>query len=123
MYLGRSPVRTDVEATLLFPQLGIETLLFQKRAVFASFDQTPTIQNHNIIHLGDRREPVGDRDHGARPAQPLQRGIDRGFGTGVQRGCRLIENQNRWVANNRARNRNALALPPRSPATRQSPPK
>ena len=57
-----------------------------------------------------RREPMRDHQRGASLHQPLERGLHERLALGIERRRRLIEQQQRRVAQDRARDRDALAL-------------
>ena len=71
---------------------------------FSAFDH----ENH--VRVADRAQMVRDDDRGAAGHEVLERLDDRLFGRRVERGRRLVENQNRRVADDGAGDGDALAL-------------
>src|SRR4051794_21838752 len=71
---GLKPAHRSVEPATT-PQFG-------RRAVFGN----PALGKHDdAIEIRQRREPVGNRKHGAPGQQRLQRMLDLHFGFGVER--------------------------------------
>jgi hypothetical protein len=70
----------------------------------------PPLQHHHPIEIAQRRETMRDRDHGAAAHQPAERFADRFLGFAVERGGGLVQQQDRRVLQERARDRDALAL-------------
>src|SRR5712672_1539947 len=63
--------------------------------------------------MAQRREAMGDRDHGPAVHQAGQRLADRFLGFAVERRGRFVEQQDRRVLQKRPRDRDALPLPAR----------
>ena len=76
----------------------------------AALDDPPGVEHEDLIGVADRREAVRDRDRGAPARELIQRLLDSALGLGVQRRGRLVEDQHRRVAKDRARDRDALLL-------------
>src|SRR5208283_3232795 len=72
-------------------------------------DLTPA-QDDDPIGLSHGRESVSDNEGSPAGGQRFQSLHDKGFRLGVNRGGRLIENQNRRVSQNSAGNSDALPL-------------
>ena len=70
----------------------------------------PLLQHDDAVEIAQRRKPVRDRDHGAAAHQPAERLADRFLGFAVERGGRLVEQQDRRILQERARDGDALAL-------------
>ena len=64
--------------------------------------------------VADRAQPVRDRDHGTALHQPLERLHHEFLGFGVERGSRLVQDEDRRVADDGAGDADALAWPPDS---------
>ena len=77
----------------------------------------PGLEHQDARRLADGGEPMGDDEGGAVLHDFVERHQHFGFGRGIERAGRLVENQDRRVLQQRARNRQALAL-----ATRQRAP-
>ena len=65
----------------------------------------------DAVRILDRRESMGNDERRAALRQLGQRLLNRRFGLRIQRRCRLIENENRRILQEHARNREALLLP------------
>ena len=68
------------------------------------------MENHDGLRVSERAEPVRDHDHGPFLHQSLQSLYDERFGFSIERRRRLVEDQDRRVANEGARDADALAL-------------
>ena len=81
-----------------------------------SFPCVPFLDDAALVHHQDAvagehgREPVRDHDGGALLHQPRERVLHQRLAFGIERGGRLVEQQERRVAQDRARNGDALAL-------------
>src|SRR5205823_89615 len=91
-------------------QLEIDATRFDQLFVRAGLDDAALIKDHNQVRLLDGREPMGDANGRASLHQFLQRRLDSALGFCIQRVGRLIENQDRGVLENRAGDRQSLAL-------------
>ena len=74
----------------------------------ARFDDLALLQHHDPVRLGNRAEPVRDGQHCAPLAGGAQRVLDLLFRVGVERACCLVQQQDRRVLEQRARNPHAL---------------
>src|SRR3984957_14691142 len=90
---------------------GIAAALAQELVVAAGFDNKTVLDDENVVGVHDRRQPVGDDDRGASLAEFGERLLHVAFGFGIERGGRLIEQDDWRILDQRARYRNALALP------------
>ena len=70
-------------------------------------DDPPLIEHEEKVGVRDGAEPVRDDDAGA--LEPGQLHLHRFFGDRVQRAGCLIEEEDRWIAHQRARQGNPLA--------------
>src|SRR5689334_20374315 len=61
------------------------------------FDDTAMVEHEDTRRIADRCEPVGDNERGAVLHDLVKCLQHAGFGRGVQRACRFIENQYRWI--------------------------
>src|SRR4029077_8855912 len=78
----------------------------------AALDNLSAIEDANQIGIDDRRQAMGDDDRRAPAHQQPQRRLDLAFGFAVERGCCLVEEEDRRVLQHRAGDREALALAP-----------
>jgi len=95
---------------LQFGQPGVEAASGGQCRVRALFDNTPLIDHQNTVARQDRGQPVRDHDRGALRHQLGQRLLHQRFALGIQRRRRLIEQQQRRLAQDGARDGDALAL-------------
>src|SRR6516225_4343243 len=76
----------------------------------AGFDDAAGFEDENPRGIADGREPVRNHEGGSPLHDFDKRGLDFGFGQRVERACRLVENENRRILEERAGNREPLAL-------------
>src|SRR5207237_1141551 len=67
-------------------------------------------EDQDAVGVADGRQAVGDDERGAALHDLRERGLYFRFGRGVERARRLVENQNRRILQESARDRQALAL-------------
>ena len=79
--------------------------------VVARFHNLTFVQNEDSIGVENRGKAMGDGEGRAIGHQTVEGGLDFLLGGGVERGGRLIENQNRWVLENGPGNGKPLRLP------------
>ena len=70
----------------------------------------PPVEHDDLICVAHGREPVGDRDRRSSLGKPLERLLDEALGLRVERRRRLVEHEDRRVAEHGARDRHALLL-------------
>ena len=78
--------------------------------VRAPFDDAAAIEHEDLVGVADRREAMRDRDRRAPARELVERQLHRALGLVVERGGGLVEDQHGRVAQDRARNRDALLL-------------
>ena len=76
-------------------------------------DQPPVLEGQNPIGAADRGKSVSDHEHGAAPEQAVERRLDQLLGFRVQRRSRLVEDEERRIAENGPRDSHPLTLPSR----------
>src|SRR3954470_11585799 len=91
-------------------QIGVATAARQQLVVRAALDDPAVVEHHDLVGVPDRRQAVGDRDRGPALRQPVERRLHVALGLGVERAGGLVEDQHRRVAQDRARDRDALLL-------------
>mmetsp|Transcript_27544 Transcript_27544/g.91627 ORF Transcript_27544/g.91627 Transcript_27544/m.91627 type:complete len:584 (+) Transcript_27544:524-2275(+) len=69
------------------------------------------VDNHDGVRIADGAEPMRDHERRTTPRQIVQRCLHLGFVLIVERARRLVEQQQRRVAHERPRQRDALLLP------------
>ena len=72
--------------------------------------QPPVRDHEQPRRLAQRRQPVGDGEHGASGDEPLQRLLNRSLGLRVHARGRLVQDEDARVVQDRPRDRHALAL-------------
>ena len=83
--------------------------------VGAALGHPALVEHQDAIGADDAGEPVGEDERGAPAHQPVQRVLDRGLALRVHRGERFVQDQDGRVAEQRAGDRDALALAAREP--------
>ena len=86
--------------------------------VVAVGDDAAVVEHDDLIGERDRREAVGDHEGRAPGHRLVERQLDLLLGRGVDRGGRVVEDQHARVGEQRARDRDALALAARERAAR-----
>ena len=76
----------------------------------AALDDAAGVHHQDLVGAHHGREPVRDHERGAADADAVELGLDRLLGRGVERGGRLVEDQDRRILQQRARDRDALLL-------------
>jgi len=66
------------------------------------------IEHDDLVGADNGGEPVCDHQRSAVARYAIERLLDLVFGMAVERGCRLVEHQDRRRLENRARDRDAL---------------
>src|SRR5438552_2389643 len=78
--------------------------------VAADLDDATAVEDDDLVRIADGRETVGDRDRRAALREAVERLLHEPLGLGVERARRLVEDEDRRVAQDRARDRDALLL-------------
>ena len=78
-------------------------------------DDLAVLEDDDQIGIADRRQPVGDDERGAAVQEPPQRTLDLALGADVDRARRLVEDQDARIGEERAGERDQLALAERQP--------
>ena len=68
------------------------------------------VEHHDPVGADHAREAMGEDQRGAAFHQPIERLLDERLALGVHRGERLVEHEDRRIAQERARDRDTLAL-------------
>ena len=96
-------------------QLRVRAVRRQQRGVVAALHQPTLVEHQNLVAGHHARKPVRHDQRRAPRHQALQRLLNRRLVFGVHAGQRLIEDQNRRVAQQRAGDRDPLPLAARKP--------
>src|SRR3984957_4525882 len=108
--LGDGFERGRLLAKLRPVERGIAAALAQELVVAAAFVDEAAIDDENGVGMHDRRQPVGDDDRGAPLAELRHRLLYVALGFGIERRSGLVEQDDRCVLDQRARDGDALAL-------------
>src|SRR5947208_14183076 len=92
-----------LEQTLL-AQARIFSARHQQLLVGAAFDDATVIEDQNLIGMHNGGEPVCDDDGGATKHYVFQRLLTQPLSRRVHAGGCLVQNYNRWIFQQRARN-------------------
>src|SRR5262249_2549030 len=94
---------------------AIEPVMGEKLGVLAALDDAALVHHGDEVGVDDRRQAMCDDHRGASLHQRLQRRLDMPLAFVVERGGRLVEEEDRRVLQHRAGDREALALSAREP--------
>ena len=94
--------------------LAVERHVAHELVVAAVGDDATAFEHHHAVGEADGREPVGDDQRGAPAHERAQRAVDLELALRVDRAGRVVEHEDPRVDEQRAGDRDALAL-----ATRQ----
>src|SRR6185295_16630805 len=97
-------------ARLVLPERGVVAATGEQLVVRAVLDDRAGLEDDQAIHAANGREPVGDHDRRAIPHQGPQRLLDVVLALGVQGAGGLVEDEDRGVLEQRARDGDPLAL-------------
>ena len=89
---------------------GVAAARGEQLLVRADLGDAAAVEHDDLVGVADGREPVGDRDRRPALGQPLERLLDGALGLRVERGRRLVEDEDRRVAQDRPRDRDPLPL-------------
>jgi hypothetical protein len=88
----------------------IPPVLLQQFLVRAPFDRVPGVQDHDLVGTPNGGQAVRDGERGAVGRQGVDGLLDGVLGAGVQGAGRLVEDEDRRVAQDRAGDGQALLL-------------
>ena len=83
----------------------------EELGVRAPLHDSSAVEHKYEIGVHNRRESMGDHEHRATREQPIDRLLNQTLRLGVERRRRLIEDENRRVDQQGARDRETLPLP------------
>src|SRR5258707_14131430 len=95
---------------LAAPHVGIEAVPGQQLGMAPALGDTAAIEHHDLVGIDDGGEAVRDHHGGAAAAHLLQRALDLLLGARVERAGRLVEQQDVWILQDRAGDRDTLLL-------------
>ena len=90
---------------------GVAAALAQQLVVPAGFDHRAVLDHQDAVGMHDGGQPVRDHQRGAALAQFGDRLLHVALGFGIERSGRLVEQDDRRILDQRARDLDALALP------------
>src|SRR5213592_3666077 len=91
-------------------QAMIHAVARQKLLVRAALDDPAPVEDEYEVRVRDGRNAMRDDEHGAPLEEPLDRLLHQSLRLGIEGGRRLVENQYRWIRQQRAGDRQPLAL-------------
>lgn len=92
-------------------KLAVSAILSTEKLRFGAMLENSAILHHNdAMCISDGCESVGNYERCATVRQFSQRLLNGALGLGVQRRGRLIENEDRWILQKDAGNRQTLLL-------------
>ena len=91
-------------------KLLIGTIQLHELIVSPGFHDSAAVNNVYAMSSPDRRKPMCDNDRGLSLHETIERIKNQFFRCSIQTGCRLIEDQDRRVANDRTSDRDSLPL-------------
>ena len=97
-------------ALLQAEERGIAAAAAQQIVVEAALDDLAALDHQNGVGMHDGVQAMGDHDGGAVLAEMVDRLLHGFFGFRIERSSRFIEQDDRRVLDQRAGDRNALAL-------------
>src|SRR6266699_5902449 len=96
-------------------EASIETVGGEQIVVAAALHDASLGQHHDEVGVLHRGQAVGDDEHGPVRHEALDRLLHQPLRLGIEGARRLVEDQERRIAQQRPRNGDALALAPRQP--------
>src|SRR6186997_1330034 len=93
---------------LLAVQPGVQTAAGEQLTMRALFHDPAAFVYEDPVGTQDRRQPVGDGDRGTALHESFERGLDQPLGHGIERGRRLVEDQDARVLEQHPCDRDAL---------------
>src|SRR5581483_8989922 len=91
-------------------ELRIATAGREQLVVPPALHDAAAVEHHDLVSVLDRREPVRDRDRGPPGREPVERLLHLALRLGVERARRLVEHEDRRIAQDRACDRDPLLL-------------
>ncbi len=108
--LARIQEQVRLQAVLARVEVGVAASPGQQLLVPATLDDAASLDDEDRVGSPDRRQPVGD-DEGRAPLHQLGEALlDQGLALAVERGGGLVEDQDSRVGQDRAGDRDPLAL-------------
>src|SRR6185437_17018610 len=100
----------DLESILLVVELTIAAARREELVLRPALHDAPFLEHQDLVGARDGGQPVRDHERGAPAAEAAQAIANERFALAVEARRRFVENQDARVGQNRARDRDALAL-------------
>src|SRR5688572_27817073 len=107
---GRRFFQRPLRQELLAIEPGVQAALGQQLGMRAALDDAPAVVDEDPVGAQDRREPVSDGDGGAALHQSLEGGLDEPLGHRVERGRRLVQDEDARILEQHPGDRDPLLL-------------
>src|SRR5262245_48234675 len=102
-----------VSSDLCCVKARVDPIQREEIVVRPTLGYRPVIEHENRVSAAERVEVMRDHDDGAAPCQSFQPFENDTFRFGIEGRGRFVEDQNRRIANECARNAETLTLPAR----------
>ena len=96
-------------------QLPIGAIKLHQLVVRTAFDHAPAIEHQDTVGADNAGEAVRQNDRGTPGHEPIDRALNDRIVLGIDRGQRLVENENRGIAKECPRDCQPLPLSAREP--------
>ncbi len=93
----------------------VQRIVAHQRVVRSQRDDAAALHHRDAVGVAHRREAVRDDQHRAARHQPLERALHDPLAFGIERARRFVEQQDRAIGEDRARDREPLPLPAGKP--------
>ena len=107
---------THLHARLFLPKPGVEPARAQQFMMTALFRQPAAVEQEHTVQVHHGPQTVRHRNHCPATRDPFERRVNRLFSRRIERRRGFVQQQNRGIFQNRARDRDPLPLPSRKTA-------
>src|SRR5688572_8203835 len=108
--LARIDETIVLEVVLLVVQLLVPAAEANQLGMRSAFDDLAVLEDENLIGAANRRQPMRDHKCGTPLPERPEPVLNERLALAVEARCRLIEQENPRIGQDRARNGDALAL-------------
>src|SRR5438309_8944466 len=108
--MGASSLPDFMEATLQAMQRGVSAAAADQLVMRPVFDEAPAIEGNDAVAAPHGGQAMGDDEHGAPLGDHRHVLLDDPFALVIEGARRLVEDQDPWIGDEGASDRNALAL-------------
>src|SRR5437763_10507229 len=95
---------------LAVPEVGIEAARIEQLIVRSALNRATIVEDDDLVGVDDGRQAMSDHDRSPAFGHPVERLLDRLLSPAVERGGRLVQDQDRRGFEQGAGDRNALFL-------------